>query len=259
MRRRLSPLYSAFLSLLTAGRGFPADINGRVFRIDPRFRWSVWHAHERAVAEYLSSNVRSGQCCFDVGANIGIYVLQLARWSAPDGRIVAFEPNPATVEVLRKHVQMNDLGRRVTVVPMAAGSHPGRASLFDSGAGSGLSRLGAPHPGVVGPVHPTDVPMTTIDDYCRDTNIVPDWVLIDVEGYEYEVLRGAAETLRRHRPRVVVELHAHVSSEASRAEGERLLLELGLTRVPIPGARGRSEEFVTLEPVAIGATIRPWD
>ena len=91
--------------------------------------------------------------------------------------------------------------------------------------------------------------MTTIDDFCRESGIVPDWILIDVEGYEYEVLLGAAETLRRHRPRVLVELHAQVSSEAARAAGQRLLSELGLTPVPIQGAaRHREEEFVTLEP-----------
>jgi FkbM family methyltransferase len=249
LRRRLSPLYSAFLDLLTLGRGFPADINGQIFRIDPRFRWSVWHAHERAVAEYLASQVKPGQCCFDVGANIGIYVLQLARWSAPDGRIVAFEPNPATLDVLHKHVEMNGLDLRVTVVPLAAGWHSGQAQLYDSRAGSGLSRLGAPHAGIMVPVEPTDVPMTTIDDFCRQSGIIPDWILIDVEGYEYEVLLGAAETLRRYRPRVVVELHAQVSSEAARAAGQRLLSELGLTPVVIPGAaRNREEEFVTLEP-----------
>jgi FkbM family methyltransferase len=249
VRRRLSPLYSAFLDLVTLGRGFPADINGQIFRIDPRFRWSVWHAHERAVAEYLASRVKPGHVCFDVGANIGIYVLQLARWSAPDGRIVAFEPNPATLSVLHKHLEMNGLQYRVTVVPLAAGSRPGPAQLYDSGAGSGLSRLGAPHAGIVVPVEPMDVSMTTIDDYCRETGIVPDWILIDVEGYEYEVLLGAADTLRRHRPHVLVELHAQVSSEASRASGQRLLSELGLTPVPIEGAaRHREEEFVTLEP-----------
>jgi FkbM family methyltransferase len=249
VRRRLSPLYSVFLNCLTAGRGFPADINGQVFRIDPRFRWSVWHAYERAVAAYLSSQVKPGQCCFDVGANIGIYVLQLARWSAPDGRIVAFEPNPATLRVLHKHVEMNGLESRVTVVPLAAGSHPGQAPLYDSEAGSGLSRLGAPHADLGVPVEPMQVPLTTIDHYCRETGIVPDWILIDVEGYEYEVLLGAAETLRRHRPRVLVELHAQVSSETSRAAGQRLLSELGLTPVPIHGAaRHPGEDFVTLEP-----------
>jgi FkbM family methyltransferase len=247
VRRALSPAYSSVLNLLTGGRGYPAEINGQVYRIDPQFRWTAWHAHEREVAEYLSARIDPGQVCFDVGANVGIYVLQIARWSAPDGRIVAFEPNPATLGVLRRHIAMNGLEARVTVVPKGAGAHAGTADLYDSEAGSGLSRIGAPNPGIQVAVRPTAIALTTIDDYCRETGIVPDWLLIDVEGYEFEVLQGAVETLRRHRPRVVVELHPHLSSADSRAGGARLLADLGLTPVPIGDVGGRSETFVSLE------------
>ena len=247
VRRALSPLYSSLLNLLSGGRGYPAEINGQVFRIHPQFRWTAWHAHEREVADYLSTHVRPGQTCFDVGANVGIYVLQIARWSAPDGRIVAFEPNPATLDVLRAHVAMNQLESRVTIVPKGAGARAGSAELYDSAAGSGLSRVGAPNPGIHVAVAPTSIALTTIDDYCRESGAVPDWILIDVEGYEYEVLQGAVETLRRHQPRVVVELHPHLSSADSRAAGERLLRELGLRAVPIGDVSGRTETFVALE------------
>jgi FkbM family methyltransferase len=247
VRRALSPLYSSLLNVLSGGRGYPAEINGQVFRIHPQFRWTAWHAHEREVAAYLSTRVKPGQTVFDVGANVGIYVLQIARWSAPDGRIVAFEPNPATLAILRAHVAMNRLESRVTIVPKGAGAHAGTAELFDSAAGSGLSRIGAPNPGIHVAMQPTPIALTTIDDYCRETGVVPDWILVDTEGYEYEVLQGAAGTLRRHRPRVVVELHPHLSSADSRATGERLLGELGLTAVPIGDVAGRSEMFVSLE------------
>lgn len=250
VRRTFSPLYSSLLNLLSGGRGYPAEINGQIFRIHPQFRWTAWHAHEREVAEYLSRRIRPGQTVFDVGANVGIYVLQIARWSAPTGRIVAFEPNPATLEVLRAHVTINGLDSRVTIVPKAAGARVGTAELFDSEAGSGLSRIGAPNPGIHVPVKPTAIALTTIDDYCRQTGVVPDWILIDTEGYEYEVLQGAAGMLRRHAPRVVVELHPHLSPAESRAAGEHLLSDLGLRPVPIGDVSGRTEMFVSLEPAA---------
>jgi FkbM family methyltransferase len=255
VRRALSPVYSSVLNLLTAGRGYPAEINGQVFRIDAQFRWTAWHAHERELAAFLSARILPGQTCFDVGANVGIYVLQIARWSAPDGRIVAFEPNPATLPVLRRHIALNGLEARVTVVEKAAGARAGAAELFDSAAGSGLSRIGAPNPGIQVAVEPTSIAMTTIDAYCRETGIVPDWMLIDVEGYEFEVLQGAADTLRRHRLHVVVELHPHLSSPDSRAAGARLLGDLGLTMVPIGDVAGRTETYVSLE-TATGGGIR---
>lgn len=250
VRRALSPWYSSLLNALSGGRGYPADINGQVFRIHPQFRWTAWHAHERELAEYLASRITPGQTVFDVGANVGIYVLQIARWSAPDGRIVAFEPNPATLGVLRAHIAMNGLESRVTIVAKGAGARAGTADLYDSEAGSGLSRIGAPNPGIDVPVAPTPIALTTIDDYCRETGIVPDWILVDTEGYEYEVLQGAADTLRHHTPRVVVELHPHLCSAESRAAGERLLRELGLKALPIGDVSGRTETFVRLEPIS---------
>ena len=247
VRRLLSPLYSSLLDILGGRRGYPAEINGHVFRIDPRFRWAAWTHHEQEVARYLSERITPGQVCFDVGANIGLYVLQLARWSAPDGRIVAFEPNPSTVSVLRRHVVLNGLDPRVVIVPKGVGAVSGDALLYDDTAGSGLSRIGGPHPGIDVPVTPRTIPVTTIDDYCRETGTIPDWIVIDVEGYEFEVLQGAATTLRNHAPRVVMEIHRHVVSAQSREAGERLLDQLRLKPVAIQDIEGRDESFVSLE------------
>jgi len=247
VRRASSAVYSSLLNVITAGRGYPAEINGQIFRIDPRFRWAARAAYEREVAAYLAARVKPGQTCFDVGANIGAYVLQMSRWTAPDGRIVAFEPNPATLGVLRSPIAMNGLESRVTVVPKGAGARGGTAALYDTEAGSGLSRIGAANPGIQVAVTPTEIALTSIDEYCGESGIVPDWILIDVEGYEYEVLLGAEDTLRRHAPRVLVELHPHLWSAESREAGERLLRALGLTAVPIGRVSGRTEMFVTLE------------
>src|SRR5262249_11807881 len=87
IRRAMSPFYSSLLDVLSGGRGYPVEINGQVFRIDPRFRWGAWPGYEREVARYLAQAIKPGQTCFDVGANVGVYVLQLGRWSAPDGQI----------------------------------------------------------------------------------------------------------------------------------------------------------------------------
>jgi FkbM family methyltransferase len=246
VRRALGPVYASLLNVLSGGRGIPAEINGQVFRIHPRCRWMAESPYEREVADYLSARISAGQTCFNVGANTGIYVLQIARWSGPDGQVVAFEPNPATLRMLRDHITMNGLDPRVTVVPKGVGARAGNAELYDTTAGSGLSRFGGPNPGNIS-LASTTVALTTIDDYCRETGLVPDWMLIDVEGYEFEVLQGAADTLRRHAPRVIVEMHPRLLSAESRAAGERLLAQLGLTALTIGDVAGRPELFVSLE------------
>src|SRR5205807_2491515 len=77
--------------------------------------------YDAPVAAFLSQQVKPGSLCFDVGANVGVYVLQFAHWSGPTGQVVAFEPNPSACSILQKHVRMNGLVQRVRIVPSAVG------------------------------------------------------------------------------------------------------------------------------------------
>ncbi len=246
VRRWASPLYANLLLALSGGAGVPGEINGATYRLDPRYRWRLWPDYEAALAEFLRARLRPGQCCADVGANIGIYVLQMARWTAPDGHVVAFEPNPATFDVLRRHIRMNGLDGRVTAVPSAVGRAAGSARLFDTAGGSGLSRLGAANPAVAALATATEVPVLALDDYFAGRR-APDWILVDVEGYEFDVLAGAAQTIRGGAS-VVVEMHPHLwpGGAAARDEGERLLADLGRRAVAVGAER---------DPWAAGAVI----
>src|SRR5205085_9663014 len=92
--RRLRPTYESLLDWLSDGRGIAWPINGVTYRIDPHVRHRLGQNYDAPVAAFLSARVKPGAVCVDVGANVGVYVLQFARWSGPKGRVVAFEPNP---------------------------------------------------------------------------------------------------------------------------------------------------------------------
>ena len=159
-------------------------------------------------------------------------MLPLARLVGEKGCIVAFEPNPATAAILERHLRMNGLSR-VLVEDRAVGATTGSVRLFDTTPGSGLSRIAFPHPVHVGRRVPnwTDVPLVSIDDYCAANRIDPDWLVVDVEGHEIEVLRGAAATFAR-RPglRAVVEVHPNTwpSVELGRSALAKVIDGLGL-------------------------------
>ena len=239
LRTRLSPLYGSMLYALSVGRGVSADLNGESFRLDPRFRWFLQPHYEAELAEFLRTRVRPGQCCLDIGAHVGVYALQIARWTAPGGRVIAFEPNPGTAAVLRRHVRMNGLEGRVRVEEMALGRLPGSTSLFGA-SGSGLSRLTAPNP--EDPGAPSSiVSVLTVDSYCAAHDLDPDWILIDVEGFELDVLEGAAETIRRRGRAlsIVVEMHPTIWPQPSwtRERAEALLQSIGRRAVAVGAQR----------------------
>lgn len=227
LRLWLTPFYGRALHVVSGGRGVPWVVNGETYRVDPRYRYMLPAVVEPDVAAFLRRSVRPGSTVLNVGANTGLYVMQLARIMGSNGRIIAFEPNPATAAILRRHVRMNGLESMVVVEELAAGAVPGSARLFDTTPGSGQSRLGAPPLAFAGRGKPAsiDVRLVTIDDYCVERGLDPDLMVVDVEGYEMDVLRGAAETFRR-RPALAAVVEIHPNIWRSLAEGRARLVSV---------------------------------
>lgn len=236
--RRMRPLYESLLSLRGGDGGIAWELNGVTCRIDPHYRHMLWQDYDAPVAAFLRERVRPGALSFDVGANVGVYVLQFAHWSKPSGQVIAFEPNPAAQAILQKHVWMNALSERVRIVPAAVGESAGEATLYAAGA-DGMSRLGEPNQAIAGDVRELNVAVVTLDDYCRTENLMPDWLFIDIEGFEIAALRGARSLIQSRRGElgIIVEMHPGVwaSANTTRAGTEAFLAEMGLRAVPLTG------------------------
>lgn len=234
--RGIRPMYESILMSLHEGKGIPWQVNGVEYRIDAKERPRFAHNYEEQTAAFLGKHIERGMTCFDVGANVGAYVLQLAHWNGPDGKIVAFEPNAGAREVLARHIAWNGISERVTVVSFAVSSAPGESVLYAEGA-DGMSRLAEANRGLRATAVETMVPVTTLDNWCTANDRWPDALLLDIEGFEIEALRGARETIARQKPIIAVEMHPNVwhTSNASRSAAEQLLSELRLRPVPLSG------------------------
>jgi len=141
--------------------------------------------------------VRPGATVFDVGAHIGYYTLLFSRLVGPEGRVVAFEPSPRNLPVLRWHVARNGCAN-VQVEAVAVSDETG-AARFAAGTGSGTGRLA--ESGTV------EVRTIRLDDYVDAGGPMPDVLKIDVEGAELAVLRGAVGVLRDARPAILLSTH----------------------------------------------------
>lgn len=252
--RALRPAYERVLDLVTLGRGFVRVVNGRErLFVSPSARGWFPPSYEPGVCDYLRSRVRPGDVCLNVGAHVGLYALCLAEWSKPGGRVVAFEPNPPTRRVLADHVRRNGIRDRVTVEPLAVGGAVGRAT-FQAAPLAGTSRIGTANPEAHAPHERLDVEVTTLDVYCDARGIRPDWIVMDIEGFEVQALQGARATLAAGAGRtgLVVELHPHLweLSGTSRAGMEAVLADLRRVVRPLSGQRDPLAEpgVVALEP-----------
>jgi FkbM family methyltransferase len=160
----------------------------------------------------------------DVGANIGAFALPVARRLSRPGRVIAVEAASDTASILRRHVEMNQLHDRVTVVETGLSDHEGEASLRVSEYGSGDlgSRTMEGGSTIVG----DPVRLTTGDKLCPELGVPRiDVIKIDVEGHERFVLNGLASTFESRPPRIVV--MEIVGSHQARAGGSsRALVDL---------------------------------
>ena len=256
--RHARPIYERTLSALSTDGGIPWTINGEPFRISPFHRHRMGHVYDPSVAAWLAERVRPGDVCFDIGANVGVYALQFARWIKGHGRVVAFEPNPTSADALRRHLAMNGFSRYTDVVQKAVASRCGVQTFHMAGA-DGMSRLGEPNPALAGRTRVTEVEVITVDDYRSKSGLNPDWMLIDVEGFEFEVLAGARRTLARRGAEltVVVEMHPDAWEVAgwTRPRAEAFVDSLGLR---VQALSGQADPFgsyghVLLENVKEGA------
>ncbi|MCW2999644.1 MAG: FkbM family methyltransferase [Solirubrobacterales bacterium] len=160
---------------------------------------------EIPVQEALRRTIAPGATVYDIGANIGFFAQLAARFAGAGGRVLAFEPVPAIAELVREAAQRSQLSGRIEVRAQAVAARSGTEQLYvvDDASWSHLASRGNPG----GAVLTIDVPVVTLDEVVAAGAPPPDVIKLDVEGSEGDVLRGAHDVLRRHRPAIVLELH----------------------------------------------------
>jgi FkbM family methyltransferase len=165
----------------------------------------TWFEWELALLPHV---LRPGMTAIDIGANLGIYSLTMARLVAP-GRVFAYEPASEPRTLLERSRELNQASNlEISPAAMSDGHREGHLAF---GASSELNKLADSGPG-----ERVEITSLDLEDAKRGWP-PPDFVKIDAEGEEERVLAGGAEFFSRHSPLVMFEIMA------GRAINERLL------------------------------------
>jgi FkbM family methyltransferase len=189
---------------------------GDTFDVDlsSKLEWQLWAfgGYEQHFAELFGYLVRPGDRCVDVGANVGVHTVRLARLVGAGGEVIAIEPDPDAVQRANRNIALNGLAN-VRVISAAASERAGETRLFrpspwdTNRARASLLR----HPYLTG-AHAT-VRVVTVDDVCAGVPVA--LIKVDVEGHEPAVIRGAADTIARHAPSIVFEFAPMLLADAA--------------------------------------------
>jgi FkbM family methyltransferase len=156
---------------------------------------------------FLSSAVKEENIFYDVGANVGFFSLLAARLVGAKGRVISFEPLPDNLVSLRENVKRNQF-LNTQILPFALGA-TNEEQVFQVSERPTWGKLkSAGHDAPDKYLSDIKVPVRRLDDLVIGGVIPPpDFVKIDVEGAEVEVIEGAQETMTRYRPTLIIELH----------------------------------------------------
>lgn len=161
--------------------------------------------YERHIVNTMTEHIRPGMTVYDVGANAGYLSLVLARIVGSEGRVCAFEPDPQNAKALQANTRNNGLAN-VSIIRKAVSDLTGIVT-FASFSYSLVGHIA--HEETPGDATLIQVEAVSLDDFVfTQMQPKPDFIKIDVEGGEEQVLRGAERLLREARPLILAEVRA---------------------------------------------------
>ena len=175
--------------------------------------------YEMPIQNIFTQHLKDGDVFYDIGANVGFFSIIAAQLVGDTGKVYAFEPGEGNANSIRHNARLNNFDQ-IEVIEKAVSdtSGSGQLLLAQYSGGHALATADAP-PDLAGEV---TVDLVSIDDLIAQNQIKPpNFVKVDVEGAELDVLKGMSETIKTYQPTIIYEV-----DDGDRAGYERKYGEL---------------------------------
>lgn len=166
-------------------------------------------------------NIQPNEVVLDVGANVGMYTIMAAV--SKNARVYAFEPEASNYFLLNQNIKLNNLSEQVTAWNCGVLDYDGQSILYMSDL-TGFGRA----------IHSVDenvnfdltpkqtkfkqgINVIKLDTFCKNMNVVPDHIKIDVDGLEHRILHGNIDSLLKAKT-VIVEIQTTLSEHLKAVE-----------------------------------------
>jgi FkbM family methyltransferase len=192
-----------------------------------------YYAHTTKPDTFHWFKPASGETVVDCGSSVGLFtIIGLKNGS----EVYAFEPNPSTFAILRKNIDMNGFGNNAHIFNLGLSNEPGEMTLYAPNHFTGITSFEqkwVENLADKDKITELKVKVTTPDHMLANVKKI-DWLLIDVESFEYRLLLGSNNTLNKT-DKIIIEI-----SNRNREKVKKLLADHGF----IETENGNEEESV---------------
>ena len=169
----------------------------------------LFKKHEPLHTELLSRELKAGMVCIDIGSNIGYYATLESKLVKKNGKVISIEPSPPNFKILQKNVKLQNFSN-IETYNFACGDCDGTVKFSVSNRSNWSRVVSEKESESMKDEDLTiiDVPIKKLDTFLTEipkTKI--DIIRMDIEGYEYAALRGMTQTIEKHKPLLIFELH----------------------------------------------------
>lgn len=162
--------------------------------------------YEKTELDFVMKNLPKDALVIDVGANIGWYSLNLSRL-LDQGQVISFEPFSKNHLELQSNIEANQL-KNIKVFQIGLGNKNEKLQIRYN---TDDHNLGMASINLATYDYSEDIEVKRLDDFVAQINLKKlKFVKIDIEGFEYEALLGMVETLKAHKPYLLIEQDKNV-------------------------------------------------
>jgi len=169
--------------------------------------------YEPEVTEIVVNLSKGTKVCIDVGCHVGYISLAMLKGMGLEGKLICIDPIQEDMELINKTLEKNKASDFTTLaIGLGDENKKMTAGVYTD---SGMARFSdSKFSNDVTPHTTNTFEIKTMDTVCRELNISKvDFIKIDVEGYEYKVLKGAENLLNNSKPKLLIELHGKPTGE----------------------------------------------
>ena len=152
-------------------------------------------------------NIRKGDAVLDIGAHFGYFSLLFSHLVGESGKVFAFEPTVSTFNILKRNTSA---AGNITALNLAIGCESGELTMKDHGIKYSAFNSAAEEPRLKNVLNSREckfvkVKAIKMDDFLTRHAVRPNFIKIDTENFEEQVVSGLAETLKKDRPKIILE------------------------------------------------------